>query len=333
MLIRYDRLIITMDDEELEKFCRSWVERKSGYVEVRRYGGPNDKGRDVVGFLSDNKHDGDWDNYQCKQYRRKVDVGQGILAIAKILYWASQKEFSLPKNFFFVAPRGINRNLETLLDKPKDLKEVLLKDWNKYCADKIQKGKTIPLDETLKKTIEKFPFKKIYIISIDEIMADSAVKPLLVELYGADPGKYPPASVPVNIQTKEMPYISALLDAYNERNKSGFSSHTDVLKDKVYGPDLVAQRERFFDADAFQKFYRDNTSPEIIKAFRKDIQFGVKEKWDASATDTLSRIESVMSHAAIVTCGGPLSKYAYVPVKQGICHHFVNDGELTWKKP
>jgi hypothetical protein len=48
--IRYDRLILLMDDDELEMFCRSWTEKKSGYADVKRFAGSGDMGRDVVGF-------------------------------------------------------------------------------------------------------------------------------------------------------------------------------------------------------------------------------------------------------------------------------------------
>jgi hypothetical protein len=35
MDVRYDRLILSMDDAELEQFCRSWVEKKSERSHLR----------------------------------------------------------------------------------------------------------------------------------------------------------------------------------------------------------------------------------------------------------------------------------------------------------
>ncbi len=78
--------------------------------------------------------------------------------------------------------------------------------------------------------------------------------------------------------------------------------------------------------------YRDNTSARVISGFRKDVQFGVVDRWNASATDTLARVQAVIELAGTVIPAGPLAKYAHVPVKQGMCHHFVNDGEMSWKK-
>lgn len=330
--VRYDRLILLMDDDELELFCRAWTDKKSGYVEVKRFAGAGDMGRDVVGFLTDKRHDGLWDNYQCKQYRKAVSRSQGLLAIGKVLYWASRGNFTAPRRFYFVAPKGLARKLELLIDKPSEMKQALIDEWDAVCASSITKKVVVPLDAKVKATIESFDFKNVRIVTIDDMMDDSAVKPLLIEKFGADPGMYPAAAVPLDVQDTEMRYIDELVEAYSERAKAPFADHAAVLADACHGPDLRTQRERFFEADAFQKFYRDNTSASVISSFRKDVRFGVVERWNAPTTDTLARIESVMDRAGVVTCAGPLAKYAHVPVKQGMCHHFVNDGELSWKK-
>lgn len=331
--IRYDRLILLMDADELEKFCCAWVEKKSGYHEVRRFAGPGDKGRDVVGFLTDKRHDGAWDNYQCKQYQRGISLPQALLAIGKVLYWASQGEFSPPDHFYFVAPKGLANKLEGIIDKPSQLKTALTSQWNTVCSTSITKKTSIPMDAKIEATIELFKFENVKVIALDDIMSDAAVKPLLIERWGADPGNYPPATVPINVLSTEMRYIEELVGAYGERAKSPFADHDAVLAHAEHGPDLRLQRERYFEADAFQKFYRDNTSATVLSGFRKDIRFGVAARWKAPAADTLARVDAVMDRAGTVVPAGPLAKYAHVPVKQGMCHHFVNDGELSWKKP
>ena len=331
-IVRYDRLILSMNADELEKFCRAWAERKGGYHEVKRFAGPGDMGRDVVGFLTGQRHDGPWDNYQCKQYLTAVNRSQGLLAIGKVLYWASQGEFTPPRHFYFVAPKGVARKLEGLIDKPAELKAALIADWDTVCATKITSKATVPLDAKVNAVIDAYNFANVHIIAIDDVMSDAAVKPLLIEKFGADPGKYPAAAVPADVQNLEMRYIEELVAAYGERAKEPFADHAAVLGDADHGPDLRRQRERFFEADAFQKFYRDNTSADVLSNFRRDVQLGVVDRWRAPAADTLARVEAVMAHASTVSCAGPLAKYGHVPVKQGLCHHFVNDGELSWKK-
>jgi hypothetical protein len=330
--VRYDRLILLMRADELEVFCRAWAERKAGYVEVKRFAGSGDMGRDVVGFVTAQRHDGPWDNYQCKQYQTAVTRSQGLLALGKVLYWASQGHFTPPRGFYFVAPKGLARKLEQLVNKPSALKAALIDDWSTVCATSITQKATVPLDAAVKAAIDAYDFASVHIMTIDDMMDDPAVKPLLIEKFGADPGKYPPAVVPADVQDSEMRYIQELVTAYGERAKTTFAGHAAVLVNADHGPDLRRQRERFFEADAFQKFYRDNTSASVISNFRRDVQHGVIDRWNAPASDTLARVEAVMSHASTVMCAGPLAKYAHVPVKQGICHHFVNDGEMSWKK-
>lgn len=331
--IRYDRLILTLSDDELEEFCLKWVKKKSGYIEVHRFAGPNDKGRDVVGFKTKARHEGQWDNYQCKQYRTPLSRSAGLLAIGKILYWAWKGEFTAPDCFFFVAPKGLTRPLQSILDKPSELRKALINEWDSICATAITDKETIALEPELKSFIEKYPFKAVREINLDGLLEDPAARPLLVERWGADPGQYPKGVVPPEIQDVEMRYIDELVDAYRERVKSGYSSYKEVLEDPKHGPDLQRHRVRFFEADAFQKFYRDNTTTETLDGFRKDIEHGVIDRWQAPAVDSLARVQAVMELASMVTPAGPLAKYARVPVKQGICHHFVNEGQMTWKIP
>lgn len=330
--LRFDRLVLLLSSEDLEKFCRDWVERKAGYLEVQRFAGSGDKGRDVVGFLSTSRHDGPWDNYQCKQFLNGISISQALLAIGKVLYWASRGEFLLPDNFYFVAPKGLSNRLQSIIDRPSALRTALVEKWDAVCAPSISRKFTATLDSKVMSAIDSFDFERIRVVTLDRLMADPAVRPLLVEKWGADPGTYPSATVPAIVQSAEMRYIEELIDAYGERARTHFSDHAAVLEDESLGPDLCRQRERYFEADAFQKFYRDNTSSEVIARFRRDVHFGVVDKWNAAAADILARIEAVMDRAGAVTPAGPLAKYAHVPVKQGMCHHFVNDGEMTWKK-
>lgn len=331
MQIKLDRLILSLDDDELEKFCRQWVEGISIYFEVRRYAGSGDQGRDVVGFLTKDRHEGEWDNYQCKQYRQKLSLPEGLLAIGKVLYWASRGDFTAPRRFYFVAPKGLNKKLDTLIDKPTEFKQSIRDNWDAACGSKIITGKKIAIDAELSKILDAFDYTAIHKITVDEIIKDPAVRPLLFDRYGLDPGEYPKGVVPADIGVEEQVYLRALVDAYSERAQSTFADHDAVFADATYGPELREHRTNYFEADGFQKFYRDNTSPEIIAKFRNDIRAGVKYTLKAPAADTLGRVEAVMAQAASVQPAGPLAKYAYVPVKQGVCHHLVNDEEMAWK--
>jgi hypothetical protein len=329
---RHDRLIIALRDDELEKFVREWALQKKEYTEVERFTGPGDMGRDVVGFLTKQRHQGPWHNYQCKQYGKTLPTAAGIREVGKVLYHSSRGEFTPPTAFFFVAPRGVNRNLKRLIAKPEEFRQALLDQWEEYCADGISEGVHIPLDPALRALIKKWDFSLIRAISVDMMLSDPAAKPVLVSWFGADPGPPPAGTVPAVIEIREMPYIQQLLDAYGERERRTFADYADAKDHAAHGPHVRMQRERFFDADAFSRFYRDNTMSEEIDVLRRDMLHGVIDTHRVDHPDSLTRVDAVMTQAANVHPSGALAKYARVPVKQGICHHFANEGQLRWRK-
>jgi len=330
----YDRQLLSLKDDELERFVRDWVERNnSSYVECSRFSGSGDMGRDIVGFLSSSRHEGEWHNYQCKQYGKTLPTEDGIREIGKLLYYSYMGNFTVPTKYFFVAPRGINRNLEKLIFNPSAFREKLISDWDKYCGvGKIVENHHIPLDIGLKDFIESFDFSRITRIALDDILNDPFVKPVLTKWFGADPGPAPKGVVPAEIQTSELPYIDQLIDAYKDHSGKDFASYLDIELHPKYGPHLARQRERFHDAEAFKRFYRDNTEEGIITVFEDDIYHGVADICDAGHQDKLECVNAVMAQAAKISISGLLAPHTRIPVKQGVCHHFATEGRLRWRR-
>jgi hypothetical protein len=330
--IPIERQLLALTDEQLEQFVREWASHKTEYAEVQRFTGPGDMGRDVVGYLTATRHEGPWHNYQCKQYGRTLPTSLGLGELGKLLFYAHLGNFTAPTAFFFVAPRGVNRNLRRYISKPTELKEALLEKWDDVCADTIVENQHIELNADLRAFISGWDFSVVKSISVDEILIDPASKPVLQSWFDVDPGAAPIGVPPEDIEAHELPYVQQLLDAYGERD--GCTIDKDAARiHTVHGVHLRRQRERFFDADSFTRFYRDNTMQEEIDVLRHDVQHGVAETFSADHDDTLKRIDAVMTQAANLQPSGALAKYARVPVKQGICHHFANEGALTWRKP
>lgn len=334
-MIRYDREILKLGSDELELFVYDWVDAKAklgGYHEVERFSGPGDRGRDVVGFCAPNRHEGLWDNYQCKQYAGPVDLGTGLLELSKLLYYAYQGEFTPPRRYMFVAPRGVTRPLQLLINKPSELQKTLLDRWDKHCRTSIADGEDIPLNAALKAFIEAYDFSNVSSISVEKMLADACIKPVLVKHFGADPGPAPKGTAPTAVLAAEAPYIRQLVDAYGECDGCTYPGHEAVSNHPKHGVHLKLQRERFFDADAFQRFYRDNSTPESLEQLEEDIFHGVVEVHAGPHSSTLAQVSAVMIQAANVKPSGLLAPHARIPVKQGICHHFANAERLKWGK-
>jgi hypothetical protein len=331
--MQFHRQILALDDEGLERFVRDWIACKTAeYQEVARFSGAGDLGRDVVGFRTDRRHEGPWDNYQCKQYGRTLQAGSALLELGKILYHADRGEFTPPATYYFVVPRGMSRGLEKLVFNPTALHHELLAKWDVDCSKKIVKGQTIPLSDRLRRTIDAFDFSKVMRITVDGILGDDAAKPVLAKWFGADPGAPPRGIVPADVDVREQLYLWQLIAAYAERAGADFADHAAVAAHAEHGPHLQEQRTRFFEADAFNRFYRDNTLEEDLESLHEDVYHGVLGPYRGSHADPLGRIDAVMTQAAVVAPAGLLARHARVPVKQGFCHHFANDGKFTWKR-
>jgi len=329
---RYDRQILALNDTELEQFVRDWVaSKKPEYFDVTRFSGAGDRGRDVVGFLSNKLHEGPWHNYQCKQYGQHLSTATVLNEIGKVLYYAYTGEFSAPSRFSFVAPRGVNRNVEKFFFNPGQFRDALLSDWDKSCATSIISNQVISLDSALKGFIESIDFSIIERVSLDDILSDAYVKPALFKWFGADPGPAPLGKVPTEIESSELPYIGQLLDAYGQREGRTYAEPKEISDHQFHGPHLVRQRERYYDAAAFKRFYRDNTDKNVLDTFENDIFHGVVDTCTANHLDALTRVDAVMAQAASVQPAGPLAHHARVPVKQGVCHHFANEDKLKWR--
>lgn len=331
--MQYDRLVIALSDEELERFTREWIaEKKAMYFEVKRFGGAGDLGRDVAGFLTPQRHEGPWHNYQCKQYRARLPTGEGVLAVGKVLYFAQQGEFTAPERFSFVAPKGLNRNLQKMVDNPGLFKSKVIDGWDEHCSEKIADGRKIALTAELRTFIDGFDFSRIERLTLDEMLEDPHVKPVLFRWFGADPGPAPRGVVPSNVAVTELRYLRQLLDAYEDRDSAAYTDHSAVADHPHFAKHLALQRERFYDAAAFQRYYRDNTSEEVLATFENDMFHGVVDSCDGCKGDALDRVDEVMKQAASVQTSGPLAPHARVPVRQGICHHFANADRLTWRR-
>ncbi|MGY3569344.1 ABC-three component system protein [Vibrio paucivorans] len=331
--INYRRLILALDDTDLEVLVRKWAETQvDKYCSYKRFGGKGDKGRDVVGFYTPMRHEGDWDNYQCKQYGKPLTLPQGMREIGKIMYYASIGDFSVPKNYYFVAPKGINGTFERYIDNPAQFQKELISTWSEHCELKISAAK-IPMSEKLKETINSFDFGKIHVVDLDTIVNDENYKAILVDEFGGELPSSPAYEVPTEIHSSEFTYVSKILEAYGENEGIEFSSVLDIQSHIDFSEDFIEQRERFYSAEVFKCFYRDNTVGDVLSSFENEILKGIKPTYRKKYGDGFECMCAVLEQAAVLSPTGKLSSLAKIDVKQGYCHHFVNNGNIrSWSK-
>ena len=331
MLQNYAARILALEAERLEEFVRDWLSyRVQHYIENERWSGSGDMGRDVVGYVTKNRHEGDWDNFQCKQLKARLSEKGAFLELGKIFMHAAAGEFTLPRAYYFVAPKGVVRNVQTYIAHPEKFRAACLSNWPAFCENDLVENKPVPLTPEISTMIGSFNFKEVYAIDASKLANDQFIKPVLVEWFGHDPGEAPHGSAPDSPQFEEAVYLRQLADVYGEQTGTMFASTDEVLADPNWGKHLRIQRERYFDAAEFKRYYRDSTPGKYLDIFQEDIYHGVFEVYADEYKDKFDRVKKVLTQAANIQASGVLAKYARVPVKQGICHHFANEGRLSW---
>lgn len=152
-----------IDDTQLEEFIELWVDRRSQqYDRVERIGAANDKGRDVIGFLTHARHEGPWHLFQCKRKTRGVKLGkpEGLAELGKVFFHHRQGAYkTLPEKYMFVAPRGIVGSLMDLINNPSTLGPSLIDGWDEYCSKSITRRETVALTPEIKAAIAGLIFR------------------------------------------------------------------------------------------------------------------------------------------------------------------------------
>jgi hypothetical protein len=326
-----------LSDAELEEFVEIWVETKSrDYLSVERIGGANDKGRDVTGFLTARRHEGEWDLYQCKRKTRdgKLGLPEALTELGKVFHHHVEGAYAtLPRSYVFVAPRGIVGPCRDTILNPSRIAPALINGWDAHCLTRITTKGTVALSPAIRSAIEGYDFTRVTYLTAPSIVKSPAAGPALTKVLGTVPGEAPPGVMPDAVQEEELPYVGQLVEVYSEAGGGLLSTAEEVLADGNFGEHLRLQRTRFFEAASFKRFHRDNTDASALLTFTGDVLHGVIDTFRRSHATRLHRLEAVMERAG----GVPMSllgRDTRIPVRQGMCHHHANDeeGPLKWNR-
>lgn len=322
-----------LGDEALEAFIEVWLTgRVTTYERVDRLGAANDKGRDVVGFLTDDRYEGEWHLYQCKRRApgRSLELGDALTELGKIFHYHVEGTYAtLPSLYVFVCPRGITGTLRDVLDNPSRIGPTLLSNWDKHCLKKITGRGQVRLSPAIRGAIEGYDFRRVEHLVASAIVKDPMAGPALTRYFDVPPGHAPRGVAPSQVQVIEDVYLGQLRTVYDEQESVPSTCIDDIFAHPVHGDHLRDQRNRFFDARAFDEYHRDNTYVEALETFRGDVYSGVVDLHRRSHPSLLDRLDAVMLHASLLPAGF-VGQTVRIPVKQGVCHDLVNKGDLRW---
>lgn len=326
--------LITYSPDDWETFIDEWVfSLKQKYTDVLRYTGAGDMGIDIAGFTDSKYLLGVWDNFQCKHY--SDPLGPGVLwpEIGKILWYSFKKQYAPPRAYYFVAPRGTSTKSTRLLGDPKELKDGLIKAWEKSVRTAIASD-PVEFEGEFQSYVLAFDFSIFRPMSIRTVLEQHQATPYYAPRFGGGlPARPKPGSPPDELAADESSYVTKLLEAYADHLTAPTLSMQELHQHPKLADHLKRSREAFYQAESLRIFVRDKVEPGTFENLQEEIFGGVIDTRNAEHKDGYECVVQVTRAAQEMDLGAhPLSASVFPTDKRGICHQLANDDRLGWLK-
>ncbi|MBN8455301.1 ABC-three component system protein [Accumulibacter sp.] len=321
-------------DKEWERFVQEWVDSlRDEYDLVERCGGAGDMGRDVIGTVKG--ENGAWDNYQCKHYAYSLKPSDIWVELGKLAYYTKRGDYSYPRRYYFIAPRGAGTKLSNLLKKPEELRGELLKQWDAHCREGITKTEIVECDTAMKAYIDSLDFTIFQATPVLRIIeAHAKTRWYAVRFGGGLPQRPEPLTPPAVPAGNEAVFVGELRRAYADHLKHEMN---DVDAGLAGREDLREHfndaRVEFYSAEGLRTFSRDTLPPGEFERLQDEMHSGIKDDLRGEHADGYRRLVAVVRTARIL----PLASHALISRihnrdRGGICHQLANDGKVRWVK-
>lgn len=328
------KAIRSYSSDEWEEFIEEWLDiKKNDYVDVKRYGGAGDLGRDVVAYINKNNPNYSWDCYQCKQYKDPLAPSKVWIEFGKIIYFSYLNKYPVPHKYFFVAPNGIGTKLSDLLDNHINLKDGLRQEWDHKCKNDIVENESIELTGDFLQYFNDFDFTIFDSIQIKNVIAEHKSHPNHIRRFGGGlPSRERIKPIPSDIQSYEIRYTQQLRLAYNsDKDENSFTTIQDFQDNSLYQRHFERARESFHNAEQLRNFSRDTLGPDTFADLQEEIYQRIADIADENIKNGFTKAKKVEAAAMDVPIeSNPLKARCLVPDKRGICHQLVNDNKFQW---
>lgn len=319
--------------DEWERFIREWVTALgTTYIQIKRLGGPNDRGADVAAFRTDQQFEGAWDCYQGKHYAEALTPADAFPEILKVFVSVIGGHYTMPDRYAFLAPKGCGPTLNRLLSTSTKLQAWFLKELSR------QGGPARGLVEDLRNGVAELAtttdFTRFQSVEIEDLLEAHRTTPYHVGRFGTPVPPRPGHDCPPDeIGPNETRYVAQLIEVYCEKEPSETFAPETVSSHGQFGRHFQRQRESFYSAEALRLYARDAVPPGTFEALQTDVYSGVVEVAEASHPSGMQRLSSVLTTSGQLD----LSAHALISVsrlddRKGICHQLANEDRLTWVK-
>lgn len=322
-----DRLQI-MSPDAWEVFTLEFVSYLGNdYESVTRCAGAGDKGRDVIAKFSSG-----WDNYQCKHYKDKLSIADVVAELGKLVYYTWRGDYTLPREYRFVSPKGCSSHCIDMLAKKARIKAEIIKRWDKVCKDKITKTESIPLQGALLDYLNGLDFSFVDEMSSQELIDKHARTPYHTTRFGSYHLKRPPARKPEpSLADNEKVYVDALLSAFSDADGAEYSFSS--VMDTEYKDDMERARINFYSAESLEMFSRDAFPKDCYEKLKSECHEGVHSVVRKKFDDGYQRFLEVSTQSVNIPYDShPLRHFLQTADRKGLCHQLVNDLKFEWIK-
>lgn len=323
-----------MDDSQFEELTEVWAHGKIGdkYKKVKRFAGPGDKGRDIVGYYDDNNLS-KIDIYQCKHYKDQLTITNMLKEFTKLCYYTFTNRYPIPENYYIVSSKGCGPTLRTdFIDKPTEINSKLC-EYIISSEVRIEKVKLSSVDNFFD-WVKNFNFSIVKEITQQDLIDDfwnSKYRPYYFG-GGLDNFIFQPAppNKPDSVQKEEENYVNQLLEVYSESKGFLYSSIDDL--NPQFKNHFEMQRTYYYTIESFRTAVRDSLpSLELFDETEEIIHQGVNDIIINPFLNGYQRLDKSLERAVNMNLDAcKLKNYLRPNDKKGVCHRLANSQKVRW---
>ena len=325
-----------MDEDSFELFTQEWLygSKRTQYASISRIGGAGDKGRDIIAKCAT----GEVDYYQCKHYNAPLMPSEYYQELGKLCHYTYTNEIAMPRHYYIVASHDIGPTLEGLLEDHKELRKALITNWGNYCEKKITKSNDIKLEGQFLAYVEKFDFSIVEHYPIAKVIDEHHQTIYGNIRFGGQRLQRPEELEPSQeVDTDELAYIAALLEAYSDELKINIDTVKALEAYENYFQHFSRQRKDYYKAETIRRFVRDTlTDSKEFDILKSDIFDGIIDVHEKQYESGYQRLIADLQQAAIVNTSKSLldSRLHFIGSgeRKGVCHMLANEKKVKWVK-
>ncbi len=336
-VLKPNQILEALDEDQYEELVLQWAHYHvtKQYIKVYGVGGAGDKGRDVCAIVNEEKQV--WDLYQCKHYSSMLSPAEIYIELGKLIYYTFNKDYSVPRKYYFVSPKGIGPKLLGLIENPEKLKQELKNNWADKCEKGITTKENIKLEGEILKYFDTFNFSIIDWLEPNTFIDQFRQTPFFSRWFGGGLNKTREELPKANkdIEKNELVYIREIFAAYSDYLNRFISSIEDISDKQELLNHFQRQRDSFYIADSLYQFSRDELpyNSNSFEELKDEIFSLIIDIVESDFENGFIRLKEAIKEAKRGSFNNnPLFYEIKVQDKEGICHHLVNDKKIRWVK-